>query len=311
MNDQSILYFSGELYNRCDVEPTCACTKGRKYSLPGSRFEIIRCANCGSSGVHIFCGKLERKAPFYICDQHEDAKKEMKDFSIKAMKKIRQENLDADDESPIDDKHLIKPGFLENPVSKTAKPSSSLNKPKPGPASKTRVTAKKKRVANKPTSRPSSSAAQHPPPIKRPHVFSIDSDSEPEDTPPQSSGLPKRPSMTSSENVPTWSQSASTSCNVTMPFRLYDPVTQDSTIMPVGPIAFSYELTPSLEGLNVQLEERLRRPRPQEPISDLSHTRPNVSSQNEGSNLPKISSQFTLQGIVSDNEFVVDLCDSD
>ena len=37
----------GRLYSKCD-STKCLCPKGRKYTLNGSKFELIRCEQCGS-----------------------------------------------------------------------------------------------------------------------------------------------------------------------------------------------------------------------------------------------------------------------
>merc|ERR1711874_339617 len=101
----------GQLYSKCDAQP-CACTKGPKFNLAGSRFEIIRCDNCGSSAVHIFCGKLMKKAPFFICENHDNAIEEMEERNKLAKIKLREENINEDDEDDwIDDSHLVEPGF--------------------------------------------------------------------------------------------------------------------------------------------------------------------------------------------------------
>ena len=97
----------GELYNSCDANP-CACTKGPKFNLAGSRFEIIRCDNCGSSAVHIFCGKLMRKAPYFICENHENAFEEMEKRNSEIKMRLKEENISEDDDGWIDDSHLIK-----------------------------------------------------------------------------------------------------------------------------------------------------------------------------------------------------------
>jgi len=66
----------GQLYSKCDA-PKCLCPKGRKHTLNGTYFELIRCEQCGSSAVHIKCAGLLKKAPFYVCDDHENAKEQM------------------------------------------------------------------------------------------------------------------------------------------------------------------------------------------------------------------------------------------
>jgi len=57
------------LYKKCDA-PSCLCPKsrGRQYSRTGTEYEVITCETCGSSGVHIVCGKLDIRSPSYVCD---------------------------------------------------------------------------------------------------------------------------------------------------------------------------------------------------------------------------------------------------
>ena len=39
--------------------------------MAGTDFEIIRCSLCGGKGAHIKCGKLVKRCPEFICDDHE------------------------------------------------------------------------------------------------------------------------------------------------------------------------------------------------------------------------------------------------
>ena len=86
-----------------------------------SRFEIIRCSYCGSGAIHIYCGGLKRKAPFYVCDQHESSLEDMKDHEKKAKKKLKELNIDDNDDEicPINDEHLIRPA-VQSSIDKTS-----------------------------------------------------------------------------------------------------------------------------------------------------------------------------------------------
>ncbi|XP_069586352.1 G2/M phase-specific E3 ubiquitin-protein ligase [Ranitomeya imitator] len=45
-------------HQRCDVEK-CLCRNGRDYNMPESKWEVVRCQCCGSSGTHIACSSVE------------------------------------------------------------------------------------------------------------------------------------------------------------------------------------------------------------------------------------------------------------
>ena len=90
--------------------------------MTGTRFEIIRCTNCGSKGVHIFCGNLNKRAPYYICDDHENSAKDMEAYDKKIKKTLKQEKLldDEDSSTTTDDSYLIKPLPAASSSSSTA-----------------------------------------------------------------------------------------------------------------------------------------------------------------------------------------------
>ncbi|KAG8560625.1 hypothetical protein GDO81_015052 [Engystomops pustulosus] len=46
-------------HQRCDVSK-CLCRDGRDYNIPESKWEIVRCQCCGSSGTHIACSSVEK-----------------------------------------------------------------------------------------------------------------------------------------------------------------------------------------------------------------------------------------------------------
>ena len=100
-----------------------------KYILTKKSLQIIRCDNCGSSAVHIFCGKLMRKAPYFICENHENAIEEMEKRNSEIKMRLKEENISEDDDGWIDDSHLIKTGF--EPMTSKKRESTSPP-PKPG-----------------------------------------------------------------------------------------------------------------------------------------------------------------------------------
>eukprot|EP00090_Calanus_glacialis_P011667 TRINITY_DN20037_c0_g1_i1.p1 TRINITY_DN20037_c0_g1~~TRINITY_DN20037_c0_g1_i1.p1 ORF type:complete len:1596 (-),score=324.97 TRINITY_DN20037_c0_g1_i1:41-4828(-) len=56
-----------ERYTRCDAE-LCSCEEGRNYDEDDTIYEIILCRTCGSSGIHIQCGKLKLSDPVFLCN---------------------------------------------------------------------------------------------------------------------------------------------------------------------------------------------------------------------------------------------------
>ncbi|KAK1160563.1 G2/M phase-specific E3 ubiquitin-protein ligase-like [Acipenser oxyrinchus oxyrinchus] len=55
-------------YQHCDVRH-CFCRKGREYSQPGSKWEIVRCQYCGSRGTHRSCSSLKRLQENWVCTE--------------------------------------------------------------------------------------------------------------------------------------------------------------------------------------------------------------------------------------------------
>merc|ERR1712106_267327 len=55
-----------ERYTRCDAE-VCSSEDGRNYDEDDTIYEIILCRSCGSSGIHIQCGKLKLSDPVFLC----------------------------------------------------------------------------------------------------------------------------------------------------------------------------------------------------------------------------------------------------
>ncbi|XP_056403323.1 G2/M phase-specific E3 ubiquitin-protein ligase [Hyla sarda] len=55
-----------ERHQRCDVK-RCLCRNGRDYNIPESKWEIIRCQSCGSSGTHIACSSVENVNQTWEC----------------------------------------------------------------------------------------------------------------------------------------------------------------------------------------------------------------------------------------------------
>jgi len=56
-----------ERYTHCDAE-VCSCEDGRSYDEDDTIYEIILCQSCGSSGIHIQCGKLKLSDPVFLCN---------------------------------------------------------------------------------------------------------------------------------------------------------------------------------------------------------------------------------------------------
>lgn len=55
-------------YDRCDAQP-CICPKGRQHDGPaGSRWELLLCGTCGSSGSHDSCGALRKVQKEFVCN---------------------------------------------------------------------------------------------------------------------------------------------------------------------------------------------------------------------------------------------------
>ncbi|MGH0177288.1 UNVERIFIED_CONTAM: hypothetical protein FKN15_074887 [Acipenser sinensis] len=55
-------------YQHCDVRH-CFCRKGREYSQPDSKWEIVRCQYCGSRGTHRSCSSLKRLQENWVCTE--------------------------------------------------------------------------------------------------------------------------------------------------------------------------------------------------------------------------------------------------
>ncbi|KAM9294460.1 G2/M phase-specific E3 ubiquitin-protein ligase [Gastrophryne carolinensis] len=53
-------------YRRCDAK-ACVCQFGREYDQPESKWEIVCCQSCGSSGTHICCSSLKQGNPTWEC----------------------------------------------------------------------------------------------------------------------------------------------------------------------------------------------------------------------------------------------------
>nr|DBA14090.1 TPA: hypothetical protein GDO54_005105 [Pyxicephalus adspersus] len=53
-------------YQRCDVKK-CKCQFGREYNESESKWEIVRCECCGSSGTHIACSSLRYVTQTWEC----------------------------------------------------------------------------------------------------------------------------------------------------------------------------------------------------------------------------------------------------
>ncbi|KAM5129182.1 G2/M phase-specific E3 ubiquitin-protein ligase [Mantella aurantiaca] len=53
-------------YQRCDVKK-CVCRLGREYSEPESKWEIVCCQCCGSSGTHMACSLVDHMNQTWEC----------------------------------------------------------------------------------------------------------------------------------------------------------------------------------------------------------------------------------------------------
>ncbi|XP_069805526.1 G2/M phase-specific E3 ubiquitin-protein ligase [Dendropsophus ebraccatus] len=53
-------------HQRCDVKK-CLCRNGRDYNIPESKWEIVRCQSCGSSGTHVACSSVENGNQSWEC----------------------------------------------------------------------------------------------------------------------------------------------------------------------------------------------------------------------------------------------------
>lgn len=53
-------------HQRCDVVK-CLCRNGRDYNIPESKWEIVRCQSCGSSGTHIACSSVQQVNQTWEC----------------------------------------------------------------------------------------------------------------------------------------------------------------------------------------------------------------------------------------------------
>ncbi|XP_063804223.1 G2/M phase-specific E3 ubiquitin-protein ligase isoform X2 [Pseudophryne corroboree] len=53
-------------YQRCDVEK-CICRKGREYNKLESKWEVVRCQCCGSSGAHMACASIQQVNQNWEC----------------------------------------------------------------------------------------------------------------------------------------------------------------------------------------------------------------------------------------------------
>ena len=93
---------------------------------------------------------------------------------------------------------------------------------------------------------------------------------------------------------------------VQKPFRLFNPKTQESFVMKVAPLPF-FELSPSLEGLNLQVHETLEKYHQSQTTAVKS---PTPDDQEKLQQLPKIGAPFSLAPLGKSND-IIDLCDSD
>ncbi|XP_068109982.1 G2/M phase-specific E3 ubiquitin-protein ligase isoform X2 [Hyperolius riggenbachi] len=53
-------------YQRCDAKK-CMCQRGRDFNEPESKWEIVRCQSCGSSGTHMACSSIAQLNQAWEC----------------------------------------------------------------------------------------------------------------------------------------------------------------------------------------------------------------------------------------------------
>ncbi|XP_078418992.1 G2/M phase-specific E3 ubiquitin-protein ligase isoform X2 [Cetorhinus maximus] len=110
-------------YQRCDAR-RCLCKNGREYAEPDSKWDIVLCKYCGSSGTHLACSLLASCMENWECP-------ECRDIVYKS-EKLRKRRLREDIKSP-------KRKFADN--------QESLHSPKcPRLSSETRKECKKRQI---------------------------------------------------------------------------------------------------------------------------------------------------------------------
>lgn len=255
----------GTLYQTCDAK-YCACTKGRKFSFPGTRFEIIRCYSCGSRAVHIFCGRLLLKAPFFVCEDHEGAEEEMEAHKKEAMKRLKQENLSECSESAIKDDQWVRSESSmivdQGPVRKNRQ-AANPRPSSPKPSTSTAAQRKRKRPSTVVSSKPSKAVKE----------LVIDSSGDEEDI--------------------------KVISEVKKPFMLQNLITKEATPMRVGPILEDFELSPSLEGLGLRITQNFARHIQQE-------KRPSSATSSDSASMPRIVGAFPLKNFAENEIIEID-----
>lgn len=244
-----------------------------------------------------------KKAPFFICDNHENALEEMDEKNKLFKQKLKEEDINEDEGDWIEDSHLIKPGFShakrkESPV---LSPDKKIKKSKLQSTKRSPLGEKsEKSPADKRTSFPSSSPLQKIRSIRAKITEEIlidDSTSDSEDdndSPTSGSGHGK-----SQAKNPTDTGSSI----VTVPFQLFNPQTKEYNVMKVAPMQYC-ELAPNLEGLNLQIHEALQKYSQKQPAAGSSM----AGNGNEEQLLPQICQTMSLATPQND---IIDLCDSD
>ncbi|XP_041070757.1 G2/M phase-specific E3 ubiquitin-protein ligase isoform X4 [Carcharodon carcharias] len=110
-------------YQRCDAR-RCLCKNGREYAEPDSKWDVVLCKYCGSSGTHLACSLLASCMENWECP-------ECRDIVYKS-EKLRKRRLREDIKSP-------KRKFADN--------QESLHSPKcPRLSSETRKECKKRQI---------------------------------------------------------------------------------------------------------------------------------------------------------------------
>ncbi|XP_073495150.1 G2/M phase-specific E3 ubiquitin-protein ligase isoform X2 [Phyllobates terribilis] len=90
-------------HQRCDVEK-CLCRNGRDYNIPESKWEVVRCQCCGSSGTHIACSSVEQVNPTWECAECQSIScspvKRSRPASLNCSKTLDNSGFEADQQSP-------------------------------------------------------------------------------------------------------------------------------------------------------------------------------------------------------------------
>ncbi|KAG9480951.1 hypothetical protein GDO78_010294, partial [Eleutherodactylus coqui] len=126
-------------HQRCDVRK-CLCRNGRDYNVPESKWEIVRCQCCGSSGTHIACSTVAQVNQAWECAECRTYScspvKRSRITSVKWSETLDNSGLDAEQPSPKCRRRsrksfLLKHVQIQRPVSDILQDlKSQINKPR-------------------------------------------------------------------------------------------------------------------------------------------------------------------------------------